>query len=77
MKRDKLLLIFFMLFIIISSASRADICSEPAETNSGLVRGMSEVETEACVWRGIPYAAPPVGELRWRSPQPHPQWSGV
>ena len=29
------------------------------------------------VFRGIPYAAPPVGDLRWRSPRPAASWSGV
>lgn len=28
-------------------------------------------------WRGLPYAAPPVGPLRWRAPQPAPGWEGV
>lgn len=29
------------------------------------------------VWRGIPYAAPPTGDLRWRAPQPPAAWQGV
>ena len=42
-------------------------------------RGKLEGETlsNQTVFRGIPFAAPPVGELRWRSPQPVASWSGV
>jgi para-nitrobenzyl esterase len=29
------------------------------------------------IFRGIPYAAPPVGNLRWKAPQEHPSWDGV
>ena len=28
-------------------------------------------------WKGIPFAAPPLGELRWRAPQPAAHWNGV
>ncbi len=31
----------------------------------------------AHVWRGLPFAAPPVGELRWKAPRPAPAWTGV
>lgn len=58
-------------------AGVSDICAEPVATGSGQVRGMSEKASAACVWRGIPYAAPPVGERRWQSPAPMPAWSGV
>ena len=44
-------------------------------TDSGRLRG---VEREgAIVWKGIPYAAPPVGPYRWREPQPAAPWNGV
>lgn len=42
---------------------------------SGAVSGVLEGET--AVYRGIPYAAPPVGELRWRAPRAAEPWSGV
>ncbi|TDH55912.1 hypothetical protein E2F47_09345 [Mycobacterium eburneum] len=45
------------------------------QTRSGAVRG---VEVDGVwAWRGIPYAAPPVGELRWAAPHREPPWSGV
>ena len=45
------------------------------ETDRGRVRGVAQGETVS--FRGIPYAASPVGELRFASPQPHPGWTGV
>ncbi|MER6048230.1 carboxylesterase family protein [Streptomyces sp. NPDC001793] len=44
-------------------------------THRGLVRGRAD--GAAAAYRGIPYAAPPVGALRFAPPQPHPQWEGI
>jgi para-nitrobenzyl esterase len=60
-----------------SPARASELCSNPVQTNSGAVRGSSDKKTNTCVWRGIPYAAAPVGELRWKAPQPTPAWSGT
>jgi para-nitrobenzyl esterase len=46
-----------------------------AQTTSGKVRGMEKM---GCLqFRGVPFAAPPVGERRWKSPEPHEGWDGV
>jgi para-nitrobenzyl esterase len=45
-----------------------------ARTDSGLVVGSGG---KIRVFKGLPYAAPPVGDLRWRPPQPVTPWSGV
>lgn len=47
----------------------------PVMTEYGLVQGATE--NDLTVYRGIPFAAPPVGDLRWKAPQPHAAWEGV
>src|SRR5690606_41709237 len=44
-------------------------------TEDGVVRGRRG--KRVLRWRALPYAAPPVGELRFRAPQPVRPWSGV
>lgn len=44
-------------------------------TQSGAVQGVATGSLDA--FRGIPYAAPPVGDLRWKVPQPPASWTGV
>ena len=61
---------------VAASASAGNLCSDPVATSSGPVQGQSIAETATCAWLGIPYAAPPVGELRWKAPQPVASWTG-
>ncbi|WP_030899304.1 carboxylesterase/lipase family protein [Streptomyces sp. NRRL F-5126] len=46
-------------------------------TEAGVVEGIPGVDRSVTVFRGIPYAAPPVGDLRWRPPRPPVRWTGV
>lgn len=43
----------------------------------GQITGFVDAATGAHVWRAIPFAAPPVGDLRWRAPRPVVAWEGV
>ena len=48
---------------------------DPVMTDCGLIQGM--FENGLTVYKGVPFAAPPVGELRWKAPQPMKKWEGV
>ncbi len=54
----------------VSAASRTEV-----RTTSGVVAGA--VANGVVSWKGVPYAAPPVGDLRWRAPRPVAPWTGV
>lgn len=46
-------------------------------TENGRVLGIPAADPRITAFKGIPFAAPPVGDLRWRAPQPAPDWDGV
>lgn len=47
------------------------------KVEGGYVQGVTSASSDITVFRGIPYAAPPVGDLRWKRPQPVVKWKGV
>src|ERR1700682_4225832 len=54
------------------------LCAQvEVHTEAGLVAGTNDADGKVVIFKGIPFAAPPVGELRWREPQPVARWEGV
>lgn len=55
--------------------SGAALAGPVVQTRNGAVEGAAATDIE--FFKGIPFAAPPVGALRWRAPQPAQSWQGV
>lgn len=60
-----------------SSAAAPVGVSAPVRIEQGLVQGTAGKVQGVTVFKGIPFAAPPVGDLRWKLPQPAASWEGV
>src|SRR6516165_8042852 len=66
-------------FLVISTVTYTAIAAsgDPIRIDTGLITGTVGNNPDVRIYRGIPYAAPPVGDLRWRAPQPATHWDGV
>jgi len=51
--------------------------TDPVRIEQGLLAGVPGRNADVRVYRGIPYAAAPAGDLRWKPPQPPASWQGV
>ncbi len=71
--KNTCLLLLFMTLIAIGSCNNP----EPGQvkTTNGVVQGT--LDGDLTIFKGIPFAAPPVGDLRWKAPQPIEPWEGV
>ncbi len=69
----------FFLAMMISSLSLAqgkfDTSVPEVKTENGMIEGIND--SGVLIFKGIPYAQPPVGNLRWKAPQPVKNWTGV
>ena len=63
------------LTLACSGGETVEPLTSSVTTERGVVEG-SKLESGILNFRGIPYAAPPVGDLRWRAPQPAAAWEG-
>jgi para-nitrobenzyl esterase len=60
-----------------STVIRQPSTKSSIQTESGQVSGYHNEKTGVTVFKGIPFAAPPVGDFRWKAPQPVKPWKGV
>lgn len=66
-------IVLILLALLPATAALADITD--AKVTGGAISGTAE--NGISIFKGIPLAAPPVGDLRWKSPAPVKSWSGV
>ena len=77
MKKTSLLLLFTALLTgCTTTVNQAD--ENPVlSIEGGQIQGVKSDVDGVLVYKGVPYAAPPVGDLRWKRPQPVVAWQGV
>ncbi len=67
----------YLLLLVASVLPLAAAIDGTVRLDSGAISGVATSAPGITVFKGIPYAAPPVGNLRWRMPQPVAKWDGV
>lgn len=65
------------LCLTLASVAGASESRPQVHIRTGVVQGVTDAVAKIDVYKGIPYAKPPIGDLRWRPPVPAPTWDGV
>ncbi len=66
-----------VVLLLATAVSGRAAVADRVRTASGVVEGAGAQRSGVRVFKGIPFAAPPVGDLRWKAPQPVASWDGV
>jgi para-nitrobenzyl esterase len=68
---------FVVLFFVYKDKNHDAIKVNKVRTEAGFISGKAGDDGTLKIFMGIPFAAPPIGELRWKAPQPPLKWKGV
>ena len=68
---------FLFPVIVLLGSAVLTLASDTVKTANGVIEGRGPLPSGVRVFKGIPFAQPPTGELRWREPQPVKNWTGV
>jgi len=63
--------------VVVTTTYVTAMVPEQVKIDSGLVAGTASGQPTVRVFKGIPFAAPPLGDNRWKAPQPVARWDGV
>ncbi len=63
--------------VVLAVGSLTAALNQPLKVEGGLISGVPLKDPSITAFKGIPFAAPPVGSLRWRAPKPVVPWQGV
>ncbi|MCB0608141.1 MAG: carboxylesterase family protein [Lewinellaceae bacterium] len=77
MKNTACILGLCCMLTITMSAQKNNSFAVQAQTENGVIEGNYDVATGLQMYFGVPFAKPPVGDLRWKAPQPPDNWAGV
>ena len=63
--------------ILLAFGTAGAAVDDPVRLDTGMISGAATGSPDVRVFKGVPYAAPPVGDLRWRAPKPAGHWEGT
>jgi para-nitrobenzyl esterase len=77
MNKTTFLLTCLCLFSLSLTAQKDDSFPVQAVLENGVIEGLYDTKSGLQLYFGVPFAKPPVGNLRWKAPQPLDNWKGV
>ena len=68
---------FAAMMVVVGASTAFAATNQPIQVDGGMVVGVPGNDASITTYKSIPFAAPPVGDLRWRAPQPVVPWKGL